>query len=198
MIAFTAIRLAAIAALVCSLSQQGESQKHRPATVRVAGSGVDLLNTAIVHSQEQTAIGMIQRSTETVELTGGLKGRVLYHVTSVFDFVHGTLVNTGDQVYSGTVAGSAPVLIHDDQFRFEVNLVTGQESGQVYLFNRIAGPKVRCRLDVVGTGQNVEGNPTFTYTGECTFRDQENNGRYVGTGFGPARDERKRIAPEAL
>ena len=44
---------------------------------------------------------MIQKSTETVELTGDLKGRVLYHVTSVFDFVQGTLVNTGDQVYLG-------------------------------------------------------------------------------------------------
>jgi hypothetical protein len=177
MIAFTAIRLAAVAALVCSSTLQGESQKHRPATVQVAGSGVDLLNTAIVHSQEQTATGMIQKATETVELTGGLKGRVLYHVTSVFDFVHGTLVNTGDQVYSGTVAGSPPVLVHDDQFRFEVNLVTGTESGQVYLFNHIAGPKVRCTLDVVGTGLNAEGNPTFTYTGECTFRGESHDGR---------------------
>ncbi len=68
----------------------------------------------------------------------------LYHVTSVFDFLHGTLVNTGDQVYSGTIAGSAPVMIHDDQFRFEANLNTGQESGQVFLFDRLAGPKVRC------------------------------------------------------
>ena len=170
MIAFTAVRLAAAAVLVLSSAPQGESQRHRPATVRVAGSGMDLLNTAIIHSQEQTATGMIQRATESVELTGSLKGRVLYHVTSVFDFVHGTLVNTGEQVFSGTVAGSAPVLVHDDQFRFEVNLVTGQESGQVYLFNHIAGPKVRCKLDVVGTGMTAEGNPTFTYTGECTFR----------------------------
>ena len=95
---------------------------------------------------------------------------MLYHVTSVFDFANGTLVNMGDQVYSGTIAGSAPVLIHDDQFRFEVNLATGEESGQVYLFNRIAGPKVRCTLDVVGTGKNSEGNPTFVYSGACTFR----------------------------
>ena len=101
-----------------------------------------------------------------------MKGRVLYHVTSVFDFVNGTLVNTGDQVYSGTIAGSAPVMIHDDRFRFEVNLVTGSEIGQVYLFDHIAGPKVRCRLEVVGTGLNAEGNPTFDYSGECTFRVQ--------------------------
>ena len=33
------------------------------------------------------------------------KDRVLYHVTSVFDFVKGTLVNTGDQVFSGNDCG---------------------------------------------------------------------------------------------
>ena len=139
-------------------------------TIRVAGSGFDGLNAAIVHSKQPTPTGMIQTSTEVVELKGDLTGRVLYHVTSEFDFVKGTLVNTGDEVYSGTIAGSDPVLIHDDQFRFEVNLATGEESGQVYLLNRIAGPKVRCTLHVVGTGLNAEGNPTFDYTGECTFR----------------------------
>jgi hypothetical protein len=138
--------------------------------VQVSGSGVDFLTTAIVHSKETTATGMIQKSTETVELTGDLRGRVLYHVTSTFDFVQGTLVNTGDQVFSGTVAGSEPVMLHDDQFRFEVNLATGAESGQVYLLDHIAGAKVRCTLDVVGTGMNADGNPTFNYTGECEFR----------------------------
>jgi hypothetical protein len=81
-------------------------------------------------------------------------------------------VNTGDQVFSGTIGGSAPVMVHDDQFRFDVNLATGQESGQVYFLNYIAGPKVRCRLDVIGTGVNAEGNPLFDYAGECTFRGQ--------------------------
>ena len=179
MIAITTVRVLAVGALVlgaADLRATGSGGEpagaEAPVTVQVAGSGVDLLNTAIVHSQDPTATGMIQKSTETVELTGGLTGRVLYHVTSVFDFVNNTLVNTGDQVYSGTVAGSAPVLIHDDQFRFDVNLVTGQEHGQVYLFNHIAGPKVRCQLDVTGTGMNADGNPTFTYTGQCTFRGQ--------------------------
>lgn len=172
MITFTAVRCALAIALVVSSAAHAGSQKPGPATVHVAGTGVDLLNTAIVHSQEPTPTGMIQRSTESVDLRGSLKGRVLYHVTSVFDFVHGTLVNTGDQVFSGTVAGSAPVLVHDDQFRFDVNLVTGTDTGQVYLFDHIAGPKVRCRLDVVGTGRNADGNPTFTYSGECTFRGE--------------------------
>ena len=176
MITFNTVRFVAAAALLVSSidvrAAGTPAGPQQPGTIHVAGSGVDLLNTAIVHSQEQTSTGMIQKSTETVELAGGLKGRVLYHVTSVFDFLHGTLVNTGDQVFSGTVAGSAPVLIHDDQFRFEINLVTGKESGQVKLFNHLAGPKVRCTLDVAGTGMNADGNPTFTYTGECTFRGE--------------------------
>ena len=177
MIALRAVHLVAVAALLAgsadarAAGKETEAQKHhRTGTVQVAGSGLDFLTTAMVHSKEPTQNGMIQTSTEIVELHGDLEGRVLYHVTSVFDFVHGSLVNTGDQVFSGTIAGSAPALIHDDQFRFEVNLVTGEESGQVYLFNHIAGPKVRCMLNVVGTGVNPEGNPTFDYTGECTFR----------------------------
>jgi len=63
-------------------------------------------------------------------------------------------------------------MIHDDQFRFDVNLATGKETGVVNLFNHITGPKVRCKLDVVGTGLNGEGNPTFDYRGTCTFRSQ--------------------------
>jgi hypothetical protein len=141
-------------------------------TIQVTGSGVDLLTTAVVHSKEFTASGLIQQSTQIVELNGDLKGRVLYHVTTVIDFVQGTLVNTGEQVYSGTIAGSAPVMIHDDQFRFEVNLATGEEHGRVYLFNHIAGPKVRCTLEGIGKGMSAEGNPLFDYKGTCTFRGQ--------------------------
>ena len=141
-------------------------------TVSVAGSGFDDLVNAIVHWQMPTPNGMIQQSTEIVELFGDLRGRVLYHVTSVFDFVNGTLVNTGDQVFSGTIAGSQPVMIHDDQFRFEVNLITGSDTGTVFLFDHIAGPKVRCTLHGVGTGLNGAGNPTFDYSGECTFRGE--------------------------
>lgn len=147
-----------------------EARADAVTTVAVAGSGEDHLTTAIVHSQETTPTGKIQKSTEIVELRGDLKGFVLYHVTSVFDFAAGTLVNTGDQVFSGTVAGSAPVMVHDDQFRFRVNLATGEEAGKVYLFDHVAGPKVRCQLDVVGTGLTAEGNPTFDYRGRCTFR----------------------------
>jgi hypothetical protein len=167
------VTLAAVAALFLGSSRLLAADPATfpgPRVVEVSGSGIDLLNTALVHSKEATATGLIQRSTEIVELTGDLRGKVLYHVTSVFDFVQGTLVNTGDQVYSGTIAGSAPVMIHDDEFRFQVNLVTGAESGQVYLRDHIAGPLVRCTLAVLGTGMNAEGNPTFDYTGQCEFR----------------------------
>jgi hypothetical protein len=169
-----ALSILFVAATVCAASLQsaGADATGAPATriVRVTGSGVDLLDGAIVHSKEPTSAGMIQQSTETVELTGDLQGRVLYHVTSVFDFTQGTLTNTGHQVFSGTIVNSEPVMIHDDRFRFDVNLATGTESGVVYLSDRIAGPKVRCTLQVLGTGRNSAGNPTFDYAGECAFR----------------------------
>ena len=168
---FHAIRTIAVVAMTTLFINAAPSPPGT-STVSVSGTGFDDLNHAIVHSQTPTATGMTQQSTEIVELFGDVRGRVLYHVTSVFDFVNGTLVNTGEQVFSGTVAGSAPVLIHDDQFHFKVNLVTGEESGRVFLVNHLAGPKVRCTLDVVGTGLNAEGNPTFSYTGQCTFRGE--------------------------
>jgi hypothetical protein len=140
-----------------------------PSTVKVAGSGVDDLTAAVIHSKKETQTGSVQQSTEIVELNGDLKGKVLYYVTTVIDSVHGTLVNTGENVYSGTVAGSAPVMIHDKQSRFDMNLRTGRDTGRVYMSHRLSGPRVKCKLDVVGTGMNAEGNPTFAYTGECIF-----------------------------
>jgi len=174
MISIRAAHVAAFAVIVLSATGGApafaEPSPSDTTTVAVSGSGVDRLTTAIVHSEEPTATGKVVRSTEIVELTGDLKGLVLYHVTSVFDFAAGTLVNSGDQVYSGTIAGSAPAMIHDDRFRFRVNLATGDESGDVFLFDHIAGPKVRCELTVLGTGLTPEGNPTFEYHGKCTFR----------------------------
>ena len=72
---------------------------------------------------------MIQRGTDIVEVDGDLKGKILYHVATVVDNKKGTLANTGDQVFSGTIAGSEPVMIHNSKFRFEVNLATGADSG---------------------------------------------------------------------
>jgi len=61
-------------------------------------------------------------------------------------------------------------MLHDARFRFEVDLASGKETGTAYLLGHVAGPRIGCRLDVVGTGLNAEGNPTFVYNGECTFR----------------------------
>jgi hypothetical protein len=144
-----------------------EAETNR--TIQVSGTGTDLLNSAIVHSKTTTAAGVIQHGTEIVELTGDLSGKVLYDVTTVIDNQKGTLTNTGDQVFSGTIRGSEPVMIHDSRFRFEVNLATGAEAGSVYLFDHIAGPQIKCELKVAGTGKAADGNPTFSYTGNCRF-----------------------------
>lgn len=159
--------LAAMTMTLAAGAMAGEAGMNR--TIQVIGTGTDLLNGAVVHSKMSTANGIIQHGTEVVELTGDLTGKVLYHVTTVIDNQKGTLTNTGDQVFSGTVKGSEPVMIHDSRFRFEVNLATGAETGTVYLFDHIAGPRVRCELKVTGTGKTTEGNPTFGYTGNCRF-----------------------------
>jgi hypothetical protein len=107
---------------------QDEPERVRP----VAGSGVHYLATAIVHSRQPTETGMIQTSTETIDLNGDLTGRILYQPTTVIDFATQTLVNTGHQIFSGTVLGSAPVMLHDDKFRFDVSLATSAGAGKVY------------------------------------------------------------------
>jgi hypothetical protein len=136
----------------------------------VAGTGVHFFTTAIVHSKESTPRGTIQRSTETIEVSGDLTGRALYQATSVFDFSDGTMVNTGYQAFSGTIGGSSPVMLYDDKFRFDVNLKTGATVGEVHLTDNLAGPKGGCHLNVVGTGKTADGNVTFAYTGHCTFK----------------------------
>ncbi len=138
----------------------------------VSGSAVHYFDTVpgrsvVTHSVTPTDTGVMLRSTETIDIFGDLNGRVLYHPTTQIDEQAGTLVNTGSQVFSGTVLGSAPVLLHDDQFRFDVNLVTGETTGRVLLVNRIVGPIVRCELDIVGTGFSPEGNGLADYTGRC-------------------------------
>ena len=159
--------LAGVVAMATSFAAQAGGYVTRP----VSGKAVHFFTTALIHSRETTATGMIQRSTDIVELSGDLVGRVLYHPTSVFDNVNGTLVNTGHQVFSGTVLGSAPVMLHDDTFRFDVNLRSGIESGEVHLTDRIAGPKIRCDLVASGTGvKTPEGNALVDYTGTCTFK----------------------------
>ena len=85
MISFRATHLATAVALSVRLAAAHEGRDPADVradavtTVAVAGSGEDQLATAIVHSQEPTPTGKIQKSTEIVVLNGDVKGFVLYH-----------------------------------------------------------------------------------------------------------------------
>jgi hypothetical protein len=146
----------------------------QPQTFPVTGEGVHHFTTAIIHTAELTETGMmIQRSTDIVSLTGDLTGSILYHATSTFDSQAGTLVNTGSQFFSGTVAGSEPVVLFDDKFRFEVDLATSETVGEVHLRRSKDmgdGSWFECDLEVVGTGMTPEGDAMVDYTGTCTRR----------------------------
>jgi len=163
--------VAALVVVGAMASEARVPRNHDSVTRSVSGKAVHYFTTAIIHSRTPTPTGTIQRSTDIVELTGDLKGRVLYHPTTVIDTVKGTLVNTGHEVFSGTVLGSEPVLLHDDRFRFEVDLKPGgKEAGEVHLSNALAGPNVSCDLVVVGAGAKTpEGNGIVDYRGTCTF-----------------------------
>lgn len=151
------------------LAERAEPQGYR--WVEVSGVGTHLFTTAVVHSTQPKENGFIQRSTDIVELDGDLIGRVLYHVTSDFDFAAGTLVNTGNQVFSGTVLGSAPVLLHDDEFRVEVDLVGQTTYGQMFLVDHLDGPRIRCELEIFGDGETTpNGDAVVDYTGRCRVR----------------------------
>jgi hypothetical protein len=145
------------------------------ARIRVSGRGVDLASEAIVHSEQSTATGVVKRLTEIVRLDGDLCGFVLYQPTQAFDTVKNTLVVTGRNVFSGTIAGSEPVTLCSDLSRFEVDLVTGAETGNVHFTRSLdvedPGPWYECQLSVVGTGQTPDGDPTFEYHGVCTRHD---------------------------
>ena len=137
------------------------------AWVDVSGTAIHFVTEAIIHSQRNTPNGMVQRSTDTVELQGDLEGRALFQPVSRFNFAKGRLVNTGHQVFSGTVLGSKPVLLHDEDFRFVVNLEDNATTGEIYLIQRIAGPRIRCRLSMEVIGLTPEGNNLSVYWGKC-------------------------------
>jgi predicted small secreted protein len=150
----------------------------RAAAIPVSGSAVHYFTTAIVHSQEQNETGTIQKSTEIIQLTGDLSGYILYHPVSTIDLASGTLVNTGTQFYSGTVLGSDPVILHDDTFRFTVDLATGETIGEVRLSRSNDAPHrgawFECHLVVTGTGMTPAGDGMADYTGECLQRGNMN------------------------
>jgi hypothetical protein len=149
----------------CAADAPGTAGRWEP----VAGTGVHYFTSAIVHEAhtQPTETGFVQRSTDIIDLAGDLVGRVLYHPVSRFDFAEGTLINTGHQVFSGTVLGSEPVMLFDDDYRFEVNLATGETVGEVFLVRTLAGPPVRCILDIVSTGPTAAGDAAVAYTGRC-------------------------------
>ncbi len=165
----TAILLSLFAGIASANEPALQEGVARNGWIPVSGTGIHYFTTAEIHSTRPTPNGLVQRSTDIIELNGDLVGRVLYHPRSVFDFENGTLVNTGNQVFSGTILGSAPVLIHDDEFRFEVNLWTGETQGWVYLVDRIAGPRVRCYLRISGFAPPPGQDAEVEYTGRCRF-----------------------------
>jgi hypothetical protein len=168
---FTCLFFSDVNAEMSSAEEPAASLENGYRWIEVSGVGTHLFTTAIVHSQRPTDTGMIQRSTDIVELEGDLMGRVLYHPTSEFDFAAGTLINTGNQVFSGTVLGSAPILLHDDEFRVEVDLIGGSTYGRMYLVDHLAGPRIRCELEIFGNGaQTPEGDAIVEYTGRCRVR----------------------------
>ena len=71
---------------------------------------------------------------------------------------------------AGTVLGQGPVLLHDNLFRVDVNLVTRDTIGKMFLVNRIDGPVVDCVIEIVGTGLSGERNGLADYSGRCRFR----------------------------
>ncbi|MEJ2541759.1 MAG: hypothetical protein P8188_17640 [Gemmatimonadota bacterium] len=179
----TLVLLALLGASACGETPDGrETPTTPPATEAlvsrtasrsfdVRGTATHYFTTAALHSEEATADGKVQRSTDIIRLEGDLDGYVLYHPTSVFDFAEGSLVNTGTQVFSGTVKGSRPVILKDDRFRFEVDLASGATSGQVYLSRSLDAPHratwFECQLEVVGTGFTAAGDGLADYSGHC-------------------------------
>ena len=145
----------------------------------VSGSAIHYFDNSILHAEEETARGMRKFVTETIELSGDLEGRVLYQPVTNLLLDTGEMINRGNQVFSGTVLGIGPVMLHDDVFRFDVDLTTGATVGRVFLVNRIAGPLIRCRLEIVGTGVTPEGNALADYSGKCRmFPDEDPENRW--------------------
>jgi hypothetical protein len=165
--------LALLVATAC-YADMGHKNENGP-WKEVSGTAVHYFDdvpgrNVITHDVTPTETGMKQQTTDTIDLFGDLEGRVLYQPRTVINFVEGTLVNTGNQVFSGTVLGEGPVLLHDDLFRFDVNLRTGETVGKVYLVNHVDSPTVDCVLEIIGTGFTQEGNGLAEYSGRCRFR----------------------------
>jgi hypothetical protein len=163
------VSMAALAGAVILTSSSAVAVRQE--TIPVSGSAVDFASEAIIHSQESTPTGIIQKATEIVQLSGDLSGYGLYQTTREFDFVNSSLVITGENLFSGTITGSDPVILRSVESRFEVDLATGEEVGHVHLTRSNDAPNkgswYECDLVIVGTGQTPEGNFTSDYSGQC-------------------------------
>jgi hypothetical protein len=136
----------------------------------VSGTAIHFESEGIEHSQEATENGFVRMSTDIVELFGDLRGRAVFQPVTVVDLAAGTMVNTGDQVFSGTVLGSSPVILHDDEFRFDIDLNSGATTGDILLTNKVSGPNIRCVLQMQGTGRTEEGYNLSSYWGRCKLK----------------------------
>lgn len=137
--------------------------------VAVSGTGIHRFSTQRVHTRTPTDGGEAITSTDIIELEGDLTGKVLYHPTTAIDFQAQQLVNTGHQVFSGTVLNSQPVLLLDNSFRFVIDLEKGATRGEVHLDTVLAGPDISCDIIVIGTGMLENGDATASYTGTCSL-----------------------------
>ena len=154
-------------------AQESEHMLERQTWHKVSGTAIHYFDedvpgrNVITHKVTPTETGVILRNTESVDIFGDLHGRALYHPETVIDEAAGTLVNTGKQVFSGTVLGEGPVLLLDEFFRVEVNLVTGETSGMMLLIDPLDASRVQCVIRIFGTGMTPEGNGMADYSGRC-------------------------------
>ena len=139
--------------------------------IEVSGTGIHDFGTKLSHRYKETPKKIREISTETIDLSGDLEGRVLYQPKGITTKAEGKLVNTGYQVFSGTVKGSRPVMLFDDEYRFEVNFFTGEVRGKVYLSKSLSGPRMSCEIDIVNSNIPPADNKTFSnYSGVCWIR----------------------------
>ena len=158
---------AAIAALtLCSQVSADQQNGHWQ---DVSGTAIHYASTSWVHPNtfQATETGFTLVSTDFVEIFGDIQGRAVSQLFTTYNEVEGTIVNTGHQVFSGTVFGSDPVMLYDDDFRFEIDLVAGETTGDIYLIDQISGPKVRCIFSMQSTGQDADLNNLSEYFGQC-------------------------------
>jgi hypothetical protein len=107
-------------------------------------------------------VGVAGEERHVGQLIGDLNGTILFNPTSVFDFANGTLLNTGTQFFSGTAAGSEPVILYDDSFRFEIDLTTGATLGTVHLSRSIDAPTRAAGSSATSSSRAQESRPRAT------------------------------------